>query len=429
MEMGKPSFAYDVATVDCSLLINDRWRNDLEKETVRSLSLGVGSFPENGPVMFLPSPAATECSSGVDSSEHSSLVDLLEDEKRHHAEFNEKCASPLALAVEQLIQVERGLESMVERSVEFFVEKASTVRHTKKTPTINADDNLQEEQHSFSFMKVSDLKLDVAFCTAPAVATKDSNTRWVQLTLGSDEVQSTVKALAEAGLLTISDEKLWKADKKTEKILQERGYAINDSKSVVMDHEGTQKDAMVLIWSGKQCHNGYDIPVFRSSGIISMSADDLVDLLLDSSRIHEYNKVSEGRTDEIIYTNDLYAEGGITKVVRSKSKPPIVSKSLEYVSLMHARTLTAIDGHGQGYLLVTRGVTLANENFDPYAPEILLNISLIKKIDGVDKKCEMINMNYVSMPMIPSFLVKKLGYNGAVSFFHDLRALCSKCAE
>ncbi len=66
-------------------------------------------------------------------------------------------------------------------------------------------------------MKVSDLKLDVAFCTAPAVVTKDTNMHWVQLTLGSDKVQSMVKALAEAGLLTISDKKLWKADKKTKK--------------------------------------------------------------------------------------------------------------------------------------------------------------------------------------------------------------------
>jgi hypothetical protein len=337
----------------------------------------------------------------------------------------EKCPSPLAVAVEQLIQVERGLESMVERSLDFFVEKASNMRHTKKKTAITVDDHVQVDSGPFSYMKVSDLSLAMELCsTAPTLAAKETDARWVRLGVGSDIVQPTVKALAEAGLIAISNEKLWKADKKTERVIQGRDFTSCNTHAIVLDYVGTPKDTHVLTWSGKFSHCGHEIPVYRSSGIIAMAAEELVHLLLDSSRIHEYNKVSEGRTDEIIYTNDLCAEG-VTKVVRSKSKPPIVSKSLEFTSLMHARRLIEADGQGEGYILVTRGVTLGKEKADIFAPEILLNVSLIKKIDGLSKKCEMINMNYVSMPIIPSFLVKKLGYNGAVSFINDLRSLCA----
>jgi hypothetical protein len=412
--MNKSSSKYQEVTFDCSLLMMDKRQSKLD--VFRCVSLGVGNFPENAPIMFVPSPAATECSSGMNSSENSSL---LEPE-------DEKCPSPLAIAVEQLIQVERGLESMVERSVDFFIEKASNMRHMKKKTALNDNNSVQEETGPFIYMRVSDLDLAVDLCTTgPNVAVKEMDARWVQLGVGSDSVQPTVEALAEAGLMAISNETLWKADKKTERVIQGRNYTTScRTHPQILDYEGTSKDTDVLIWSGKFSHCGHDIPVYRSSGIIAMDADELIHLLLDSSRIHEYNKVSEGRTDEIIYTNDLCASEGITKVVRSKSKPPIVSKSLEFTSLMHARRLTAADGHGKGYILVTRGVTLRNEKSDQYSPEILLNVSLIKEIDGLSKKCEMINMNYVSMPIIPSFLVKKLGYNGAISFFNDLRSLC-----
>jgi hypothetical protein len=427
--MDKLSSTTNDVTIDCSLLMMGKRQNNLQNDCIRCVSLGVGNFPENAPVMFLPSPAATECSSGVYSSENSSLVEH-EDEASHPVESFEKCPSPLALAVEQLIQVERGLESMVERSLDFFVEKASNIRQTKKKISITVDGHVQVDSGPFAYMKVSDLSLAMELCsTAPTVAVKETDAaRWVRLGVGSNVVQPTVKALAEVGLIAISNEKLWRADKKTERVIQGRDFTSCSTHAIVLEYMGTPKDTHVLTWSGKFSYCGHDIPVYRSSGIIAMAPDELIYLLLDSSRIHEYNKVSEGRTDEIIYTNNLCAEG-VTKVVRSKSKPPIVSKSLEFTSLMHARKLKEADGHGEGYILVTRGVTLGNEKTDIYAPEILLNVSLIKKIDGLSKKCEMINMNYVSMPIIPSFLVKKLGYNGAVSFINDLRSLCARDIE
>mmetsp|Transcript_3677 Transcript_3677/g.5493 ORF Transcript_3677/g.5493 Transcript_3677/m.5493 type:complete len:438 (-) Transcript_3677:37-1350(-) len=436
--MDKTALFVDLdVTVDCSLLEMGSYKkpNYLKNEKIRCVSIGTGTFPKHGPVSFSPSPSPSECST-TEASEYSSLNELREEDEsvdeQKGNDNNKKSFSPLlkemssqivskaAGIVEQVIQVERGLESMVERSVEAILENASHGLHFKHRT--NGDEILHVEQPSSSFMKVSDLPLmDVNFSCPPLGAKPNANERWVQLTLGSSDIQSAVKALVKAGLGFISSDSLWKADKKTEKILQE----MKSRRKFVMDQDGTPQDTAVLMWSGKIQHKilGYDIPVFRASGVIAMSTEDLVNLLLDSSRIHEYNKISQGRTDEIVYMNELRT-GGLTKVVRSKSKPPIVSKPLVFVSLIHSRKLVPDDRQGEGYLIVTRGVTLENEKHDPNASEILLNVSLIKKIEGVDEKCEMINMNYVSMPTIPQFLMKNLGYNGAISFFSDLRALC-----
>lgn len=436
--MNKTALFVDLdVTVDCSLLEMGRYNKQhyLKNEKIRCVSIGTGTFPKYGPISFSPSPSPSECST-TEASEYSSLNELREEDEsvdeqkgndNHKKSFSpslkemsSQIVSKAAGIVEQVIQVERGLESMVERSVEAILENASHGLHFKHRT--NGDEIFQVEHPSTSFMKVSDLPLmDVNFSCPPLGAKPNANERWVRLTLGSSDIQSAVKALVKAGLGFISSDSMWKADKKTEKMQQE----MKSRRKFVTDQDGTPQDTAVLIWSGKIQNKvlGYDIPVVRASGIIAMNTEDLVNLLLDSSRIHEYNKISQGRTDEIVYLNELHA-GGLTKVVRSKSKPPIVSKPLVFVSLMHSRKLVPDDMQGEGYLIVTRGVTLENEKHDPNASEILLNVSLIKEIEGVDKKCEMINMNYVSMPTIPQFLMKNLGYNGALSFFSDLRALC-----
>lgn len=284
------------------------------------------------------------------------------------------------------------------------------------------------EQHTVvsSYMRVSDLDLEgSSFFSVPAGVKPDSSERWAQLAAGSNEVHQVLVALENAGLDAISNERLWEAEKLTERHLERKRSIKLEKDPAVMDHEGMPQDTLVLLWNGKFYNSNLDceIPAIRSSGVIAMDAACLADLLLNSSRAQQYNKFCLGRTDEIVYFDD-FDTNSVTKVVRTKSKHPLIPKPLEFVTLIHARKLKPEDNQGEGFLFVSRGVTLSNEKEDPTAPRILLNVNLIKTITGVEGKCELINMNHVNSPMTPSFLVKKLGSDGAVSFFSELRALC-----
>jgi hypothetical protein len=246
----------------------------------------------------------------------------------------------------------------------------------------------------------------------------NSREHWVQLASGSNDVHQILAALENAGLGAINDERLWEAEKLTEKHLER-------SKSHYLDQDSlTLQDSLVLLWNGKFYDSNLDceIPAIRSSGIIAMDAAELTNLLLNSSQTQQYNKFCLGRTDEIVYFDD-FDINSVTKVVRTKTKHPLIPKPMEFVTLIHARKLKPEDNHGEGFLMVSRAVTLPNEKVDPAAPGILLNVNLIKTITGVEGKCQLINMNHVNSPMTPTFLVKKLGSDGALSFFSELRAL------
>jgi hypothetical protein len=297
--------------------------------------------------------------------------------------------------------------------------------------------------------------------------------------------------------------------------------------------DGIPGDASsVLVWSGKFPHkyHGHDVPAIRSQAIINMSPEDLVDLLMDSSRVSEYNKSSIKRDDEVILsdgtnldsspfsgqrkkkvtgvvmrgakvvdgnavfdseTDDEQSEQedgcnetvdatgsksvrtnfssvtkrerrqshfvGVTKLVRSTNKPPLVRKVLEFITLLHCRTLTDDQG-GDGYIIVARGVTPAAEadtnKKGVVHCEILLNVHIIRRLrhdksksssrtekgkGGKGKsismsgkkatkadlanRCLMINVNHMKSPMVPSMVAKTVGLSAAVNFIADIRAL------
>ena len=48
---------------------------------------------------------------------------------------------------------------------------------------------------------------------------------------------------------------------------------------------------------------------------------------------------------------------------------------------------------------------------------------MIRKIEGHDDKCFMINVNHIRTPMVPLFLGKRLGLAAAPGFIRDLRTI------
>ena len=148
--------------------------------------------------------------------------------------------------------------------------------------------------------------------------------------------------------------------------------------------------------------------------------------------------MSLGRTDLLVLQDNLHeeqADAGIfgkscTKVMRAETQPPFIRKSLQFVSILHA---TALED-GAGYLIVTRAVTQASEigvatTFDVLRSEILMGVNVIRKIEGHDNRCLMINVNHIRTPMVPLFVGKRLGLAAAPGFIRDLRSIKAPTEE
>jgi len=272
----------------------------------------------------------------------------------------------------------------------------------------------------------------------------DPMERWIVLDNGVEEGRKhapiapfAIRALSRTGLSSALNESMWIPDYKTSKILKadttDEWHSCNWPKTStrVKLPIHTQDHETVFVWSGNFQHGlyGSDLPAVRSAGMVSMSCEALLDLLMDSSRVKEYNQLSLGRTDVMILQEELTGGpfGGITKVVNSASRPPLIRKNLEFDSILHAREL---EGKA-GYKIVSRAVTPGEDSAgtpttanNVLKSEILMGVTMILRIEGCDDKCWMINVNHIRSPMIPMMIAKKIGLSAAVNFIHDLRNCC-----
>jgi len=324
-----------------------------------------------------------------------------------------------------------------------------------------------------SFLRVSDLQMDDESIATMSTISDSSNDaqehslrpivdpppgieidpkeRWVALTFddngncdsngannGSEHTPVAPLAigrLANFGLTTTLDEEMWQPDSKSEKLIKK---ASGDSEWMKQTFQKGQKDAStagesstdVLVWTGSFKHGlyGSEVPAFRSAGIVNISAIKLVELLVDSARVKEYNKISLGRTDLVTFDGNLEEEGpfgkSITKVMRSESKPPLIS-ILVLTSILHAKKLS----DGMGYLIVSRAVHRPEEGStvaSSVGTEIVMGVNLIVDFDNASdgtERCLMLNVSHMRSPMVPMYIAKKLAVTQAHKFVNDIRAL------
>jgi len=243
--------------------------------------------------------------------------------------------------------------------------------------------------------------------------------------------------LASFGQTTTLNEVMWQPDSKSEKLIKK---ASGDSQWMTQTFlekgrkeasTGSDSSRDVLIWTGSFKHGFYgsEVPAMRSAGIVNTSAKKLMELLVDSTRVKEYNKISLGRTDLVTFDGDMDTEGpfgkAITKVMRSESKPPMMS-NLALTSILHAKPLEG----GSGYMIVSRAVHRPEEESSVAAsvkPEIVMGVNWIVDFESDDnegeERCLMVNVNHMRSPMVPMYIAKKLGVTTAHKFINDIRAL------
>ena len=116
----------------------------------------------------------------------------------------------------------------------------------------------------------------------------------------------------ERELITSLNNNMWIPDSKTDKLLKKSpgsDWIKNTYKPgpiKIQEGPGDHYDK-ILVWSGNFTHDYYgnDLPAIRVAGIVNMSAKALMDLLVDSSRVKEYNKLSLGREDLVVFQDNM----------------------------------------------------------------------------------------------------------------------------
>ena len=308
---------------------------------------------------------------------------------------------------------------------------------------------------------------DITCKSSNSSNTTITNKEILSLSGGGSGCGAIMSALVVIGIKEATDESArWSGTSSTEKILKKRAKAYknsastssssnnnNDTREIMGSWPNAASSTDVFVWSSKCTRTGHgsDYPVVKSRGLIPASAQDVVDLIKDSNRVTEYNKMSIGREDQHVLTQDLNSSihsmekcpkmgvPGEAKIMSSKSHPPLVRKPLEFKTLFYARQLTSEDGvemddNGVAYITVGRSVWETPEGTADGADtsstrcEILLSVNLVREVTtgNGEKWCELTLISHGVSPGIPMFVGKQLALTTAENYIKDIRALFEK---
>lgn len=406
----------------------------------KAQSLGVGTLSSDGISIMDFVGSTKSCCASESNATSRTLSSSRED-------FDNLDPASRLQALRNLASVQQ-IKDVVKDKADYLAEKVYSI--PERIHNLKPD----YKRLSSTFLRVADLQMTSRVMTIeddqvpnfhhasqdpPPGMEMDPQEEWVALDDGAGSAAPiapyAVAALASFGHKTAMDQSMWKCEGRTDRILKSSAW-----KNICWQTEGPitlpedfPQAGEVTIWSGTFIHGlyGSDLPAIRSMGIVNMAPKALVDLMVDSSRTKEYNKMSLGRTDLLVLHDNLYEEEGeegpfgksITKVMRAETQPPVIRKPLQFVSILHATKLK------DGYLIVSRAVTQATSAASTSVDsmlhsEILMGVNVIRHIEGEENKCLMINVNHIRTPMVPLFVARRIALSAAPGFIHDLNSLC-----
>jgi len=231
--------------------------------------------------------------------------------------------------------------------------------------------------------------------------------------LNAPNGRHVLNELAEKAMSLVGDLHIWMPTNEAAK----QNDRIVDSSSIE-----------IALWEGRLGEVGFksDLPCVKACGIINCIPDTLYSLVLDSSRVKEYNTMSISRTDEHVFASSL--ADGVTKVMRSLTKPPIVPKPIELLTILHSRKLNEDKGEGRGWLCVSRAVRgkadaeALSENHIS-GTEMLLGVNIIQELDAGDgvSRTKFTTVTKVFTPGVPLFLARRFGPKSSAQYICNIR--------
>jgi len=397
----------------------------------RSISLATGSFSASGVIALTssldgrsPSPYSNSTESIGSFSDGEDSCD--DDDGKQHSNFSLRESAAAKLSPIKEVLVSRMPSRIFIRTADLPHMKFAAHQSRHSSFSELAEDDLVDHVHKPS--------------SNPPLSSMehDPNESWVALDDGNGNkaplVEAAVAALVKTALDASMDRGMWTANGGTAKIIKSGLWdetifmPCDEQGPVPAPHaRGSKGENDVLVWSGAWSHKyyGHDLPAIRCEAIVNMSPQALANLLMDSSRVKEYNKMSVGRDDIMVLHED---EKCVTKISVGKSKPPMLGKTLVLKNLLHMEELPG-GGQQGGYVIVSRAIAHADDAEAVKDPkvihsEMLMGLNVIRVVEGEPDRCILINLNHLSSPMIPMMLAKRLGLGAAMNFINDIRALC-----
>ena len=302
---------------------------------------------------------------------------------------------------------------------------------------------------SSSFIRIHDLEIDTkdlggsqheTASTASSSSLQPINKSAGEFFFMDHDVTTVLENLSRLGYEVATDE----SDRFTPTSYTERklaSYGPSSESSLIDWPVRPYKAAQgndVLVWSGGVEHNGFgsDWPVVKARGTVQTSPLELTEFMLDSSKIKQYNKISQGREDFLVIQKGVHTTAeesdlgfpGDAKIIKSLTKPRILPKAIEMFSLMYSRPLPDAPG---SYLTVIRSVfeddsgehkiTRSTIRF-----EMMLGVILIRPVDADHKVSEMTYIAHVYSPGVPEMLAKRAAPISSANMIKDVQAIFKK---
>ena len=275
-----------------------------------------------------------------------------------------------------------------------------------------------------------------------------SDASFIPLSEEGPGISAVVDALVEIGLEVAMDEcDRWVPERSTAKNLGQRAELLENNRRN-LGPMGSWSNAAygdeVLVWTAECRHDGYgsEYPMVKARGLLPTSAYDMIELLMDSERVKEYNKMSLGRENEHFFSKGVHNTNknpdtnlcGEAKLVRSRSQPPVIRKPVELRLFLYARKLEpGKDGKGAKYLTIGRSVwendngTVNADATEATRCEMLLSVNLIRDIIYRGEKwCEITSVTHGVSPGIPIFIARKAALMAAEKYIKDIRSVFVK---
>jgi hypothetical protein len=290
---------------------------------------------------------------------------------------------------------------------------------------------------SDSFMRVHDLNIDST--ADQSVSSTLSDHHSPNFVFVDHNIRPILQNLSKLGLRYVTDESdrfIPKCD--TEQILakyRKKGTSNTSPKNWMIQPWNSVQANDVLVWMGDCGHDGFgsNWPVCKARGLIRTSPRELIEFMMDSTRVKEYNKMSQGRDDLVVFQADLdttaeesqYGFAGACKVVRSRNKPKLLPKAIEITSLLYAKPLEYAPG---SYMIVNRSVfsddtgTLKNSK-DTITSEMLLGVNLIRPVDDSNLVSEFSSVTHLYPPGVPEMLARRVAPTSALNMIKEIQKL------
>jgi hypothetical protein len=289
---------------------------------------------------------------------------------------------------------------------------------------------------SSSFIRVHDLDMDTE--TSLSTGSSTNNVDDAKIFFLDNDVNTVLKALAKSGYDLATDESSRFAPAlNTEKLLSQYADPQIHLSSWPIDSWHAPQGRDILVWAGSVDHNGFgcELPVIKARAIIPATPLQVLELIMDSSRAMEYNKMSQGRTDLLMLQEGIetpakdsaYGVAGEIKVIKSLNKPPLLRRTIEMISLIYARPLE----NAEGYLAVNRSLwedssATLKQTKDTVRSEMILGVNVFRPVPGINDNqthCELTTITHAHAPIVPDAIARKMGPTHAVTFLRQVQEI------